>query len=162
MGFVADNWFDLLQSAGIVASMVFSAFAIREQTRQAKATNIFLITQHHRELWTSMLDHVDLQRIFDKAADTIATPVTERERTFTNMVFLHSAACLHAIDTGVLSPVHGMEADIRDILSYPVPREVWKQVGRFHDKEFASFVDRMLNDVIYVGTASKQSPSIEA
>jgi hypothetical protein len=38
--------------------------------------------------------------------------------------------------------VEGMERDIIDILSYPIPSKVWGEVYRFQDKMFAEFVFR--------------------
>lgn len=140
MNLSLDNWFDLVQSVAIVVSILLTLLALREQAHQLKVGNLFLMTQHHRELWGYMLDHPDLQRIFDMNVDLQTQPITERERTFMRMLFLHCEACVKAIKAGVATPVHGAEADIRSILSYPLPREVWKEARRFHEPEFVKFV----------------------
>ncbi len=141
MSSLGQHWLDAVQTIGIVASIYFAIRAARDQARQLRIANSFMITQHHRDLWGYMLDHSDLQRIFDPTVDTVAAPVTERERTFINLLFLHSAACLKAIRTGAVSPVHGIEADIKDILSHPLPYAVWLDVEPFHDRDFALFVE---------------------
>lgn len=122
--------------------MLFAVYSLREQTRQLKVGNALVITQHHRELWGYMLDHPDLQRVFDKTADIVAQPISERERMFVNMMFLHSSVCLKAAREKVIPPIEGIEADIRDILSYPLPKAVWKDVRPYHEKTFAAFVQQ--------------------
>ncbi len=136
------DWFDAVQTLGIIASLLFALKSFRDQARQQKVSNALLITQHHREVWGYMLDHPELQRVFDREVDLGKTPVSEQERAFVNMIFLHCAVYLKVAKAGLMHPVEGVEADIKDILSYPVPRTVWKAVRPFHEKEFAAFVER--------------------
>jgi hypothetical protein len=59
---------------------------------------------------------------------------------FTNMIFLHMSAVLKAQKAGAIYQVDGMERDIKDIFKYPIPKAVWADVCRFHDKMFVEFV----------------------
>lgn len=136
-------WFDIVQTIGIVASILLARKASRDQARQVEVSNALLITQHHRELWSQMLEHRELARVFDPAPDLVASPITEQERLFTNMLFLHTAGCLRASKAGVAPAIEGIEADLADIFSFPIPRQVWSDVHAFHEKEFSEFVSRI-------------------
>lgn len=137
--------FQIIQSAGIILSFILTIYTIKTNEKHLKASNSLLITQHHREIWSTIYGTDDLKRVFQKNVDLISQPVTEREFTFTNMIFLHMSGCLKLTNTKSSFPVEGMENDIKDIMSYPIPNYVWLQVYKFHDKEFIDFVARNIN-----------------
>jgi hypothetical protein len=137
---IKEQWFDLFQTVGIIAALLLTYRSLRDQAQQLKMSNLLLVTQHHRELWGYMLDHSDLVRVFDKQANIKKTPITERERTFANMVFLHSAACLAAQRAKVMPESNNFAADVAGLFSYPIPRVVWNDVMPFVNPEFARFV----------------------
>lgn len=137
--------FQIIQSTGIILSFLLTVYTLRINQKHLKASNSLLITQHHRELWSTIYETEDLKRVFQRNVNLIEEPVTEREFTFTNMIFLHMSGCLKLSKTKSCFAIEGMENDIKDILSYPIPNYVWLQVYRFHDKDFIDFVARNIN-----------------
>ncbi|MCX8074880.1 MAG: hypothetical protein N2749_04760 [Clostridia bacterium] len=137
--------FQTIQSAGIVASFIITIYTLRKNNRTIKASNSLLITQHHREIWTTIYQTDSLKRVFDKNADITKEPVTDEEFCFVNLIFLHMSSCLKLSNADACYKIQGMEKDIQDILSYPIPKYVWLNVYKFHDKVYADFVMRNIN-----------------
>ena len=67
-GWFADNWFVLLQSAGIIASLVFTFHSLRSQTKASRVSNLLAITESHREFWSELLHRPELKRVLDEQA----------------------------------------------------------------------------------------------
>ena len=132
------NIFNWIQSLGIIFSFIVTIASFKITQKQLKASNSLLITQHHRELWTTIYETDELKRVFNKNIDIVTNPVTEREFRFANMIFLHMSGCLKLSKTNSCFHIDGMENDIKDILSYPIPNYVWINAYRFHDKIFVS------------------------
>lgn len=137
-----DFIFQLIQSIGIIVSFLVTIYTLRINSKQTKATNSLLITQHHREIWTTIYQTETLKRVFDKQVDLITTPITDEELAFTNMIYLHMSACLKLSNTKSCYKIEGMEEDIKDILTFPIPKQIWIDVYKFHDKQFVDFVNR--------------------
>lgn len=135
-----DFIFQLIQSFGIISSFIITIYTLIKSNKQQKATNSLLITQYHREIWSLVYQTEELNRIFDAEANIFETPISEKERAFTNMIFLHMSACYTTMKTKACEPIEGLELDMKDILSYPIPKAVWMDVAKFHNKDFVEFV----------------------
>lgn len=140
--FILANWFSLVQSIGIIATLLLTTTMLRRQMNQTRVSNSLLVTQHHREIWSLTFENDALKRVFDKEADIQATPITEQERMFVNLIFLHMSASFKAIQAQAIYPVDGMAEDLIDILSHPIPFQVWSDMKPYHDKIFVNFVNR--------------------
>ena len=99
-----------------------------------------MVTQQHREIWTITYQTDTLNRIFDSKADIVIEPVSEQEFTFVNMIFLHMSSCFELSEAKVFDLPIGIKADLKDILSYPIPNYVWLNVYKFYDYDFVQFV----------------------
>ena len=139
---IVGNWFAFVQSLSILFTLLITLATLLRQLKQTKVSNSLLVTQHHRELWTLALTTNSLSRVFEENPNLIECPITEQERIFVNLLFLHMSATLKATKANAIHPIDGMEKDVRDVLSFPIPRQVWKQVKDFHDKSFVCFADQ--------------------
>lgn len=144
MNIFESDWFEfifqLIQSLGIIITLVITIVNLLKNNKYLKSSNSLMITQNHGEIWINILNNDDLKRVFDKNADIVSTPVTEKEHYFTNMIFLHMSSCLKMCNSKSCFQIEGMKNDIKDILSYPIPNFVWTSVYKYHDKEFVDFV----------------------
>lgn len=140
MDYLAAHWFTLLQTFGIIASILFTAFQIRFQHKSQMVTNSLLVTQHHRDIWKTFISDQELSRLFQEKPNLGSNPITEHERMFMNLVFLHISAVLKAVKAKAIYPVEGMESDVRDLLSYPIPKAVWEEIAEFQDQGLRDFV----------------------
>src|SRR4051812_4184055 len=92
-----QNWFVLLQSAGIIGGLLFTAFAIRSDEKTRRIGNDLLVTQNHRDIWKEVFQRPDLLRVLDAGADLKETPISREEHIFVNLVILHLNSVFHAM-----------------------------------------------------------------
>jgi hypothetical protein len=138
---IAENWFVLLQSTGIVGSLLFTGVSLSRATRARRVETWFTITDHHRDLWREVLDRPELARIRDTSPDLSAYPVTDAERRFIQLLIHHLAATHLAIQSGAIDEPSGLRRDIVEFLSRPIPGIVWEESKRFQENRFVRFVE---------------------
>lgn len=143
---LVQNWFDLLQSAGIVAGLFFTGYSLRITARTQRITNLFQLTQYHRELWSLMLDRTALTRVRKPVVDLQAEPLTEEERLFVSLIILHLNLAYYAHTYDAIIPTEEVELDVGHFFSLPIPRSVWEQSAKYQNREFVHFVDQCLKN----------------
>lgn len=136
------NWFDLLQSLGIIAGLFFATHALIANARAQRAANLLTITQHHREIWGQLVDHPELARVLAPGVDLEVNPVTEAERRFVLSLILHLNASYEMMRAGTLVPVENVDRDVCEFFALPIPRRVWVGVREKQNKRFIRFVER--------------------
>ena len=141
-----ENWFTLLQSLGIVSSLVFTALALRRDTKARVVSDILALTQHHRELWSEVHRRSDLARVLRKDVNLVAEPISDAEREFLKTVFVHLHTGWLLSRKGVLATEETLVADLRDFFSRPIPRHVWEEARDTRDRHFREFVEQSLSE----------------
>ena len=94
-------------------------------------------------MWSELLERPELRRIFRNRVDLKRHPVTEDERLFLTMVILHLSLALEAMRTQAIVPIEGLERDLTEIFSKPIPRAVWKEIRAVQNREVADLIDRL-------------------
>lgn len=146
-----ENWFVLLQSVGIIGSLLFTAASFRTDAKARRISNLLTLTHHHREIWTQLYKRPDLLRVVKRAVDLMRQPVTEAEELFVDLLILHLSSSYHAIRDGLLAEPEGLRKDIRWFFSLPIPRAVWRKSRILQDEDFVRFIDSNLEgDVRHV------------
>jgi hypothetical protein len=138
---VAEHWFELLQTVGIIGGLVFTAYTVRKDDSERQIANLLAIKQQHREIWKELYDRPKLFRVLKKDVDLSAEPVTDEEGLFVKLLFLHLDAVHRSKQAGMFVEIQGLSKDIREFLALPIPREVWNRLEPFQDKEFIAFVE---------------------
>jgi hypothetical protein len=143
-----QNWFTLLQSAGIIFGLLFTALTIRRDTKARRATDLLSLAQHHRELWGELHRRPELRRVLENVVDLIAAPITPAEQEFLNVVFVHFYTGWLLAKSGVVAmiPKRAVAADIRSFFSLPIPNAVWQQSRECRDPKFVQFVEKCLRN----------------
>jgi len=146
MGFllrVQAHWFELLQSAGIVGSLALTAIALRRDAESRRVTNLLELTKQHREIWTTLYERPEFNRIMEaEAKDRAATP---EEEMFVHSLILHLNAAYHAMKDKLFLPPEGLQKDIQRFFAKPIPKRIWKQTKELHDHDFVRFVESCLD-----------------
>lgn len=143
--FLESNWFNLVQSTGIVASLLFAAVTIRREARAHKMTALLALDQQHRDLWSELHRRPELARILSHEVDLVGRPVTTAEAEFLNTVFVHFCTGWRlAAEHGILSG-DDLRQDIADFLARPIPLQVWRHTTGVREQRFVSFVERARN-----------------
>ena len=136
-----QDWFDLIQTLGIVCSIALTAIALHRETRARKLGHYLTLVAHHRELWTETHRRPDLARIFQEEVDLIAAPMTIAEQEFLNLAIEHfTTGWLVAKDTRFLNR-KVLAADARTFFARPLPRAAWKQTKQARDPRFVRFIE---------------------
>ena len=135
------NWFVLLQSAGIIGSLLFTAFTIRSDLKERRIANLFALTQNHRDIWENLFSLPELARVLDPSPDLGKAPITARERLFVLLIILHLNAAFRAFESGLLKKPEELQRDIYTLFSLPIPKIVWQRMKEFQDTDFVCFVE---------------------
>jgi hypothetical protein len=143
------HWFsaqghDWIQSVGIVGGLVFTALALRADTKSRRAENLIRITENHRDLWTRFDAVPTLRRVLDPHPDLDAQPITHEEARFVQFMILHLHTTFHLARSGLYQQPKSIKDDVRSLLTFPVPRNVWGALKAFQDQEFVEFVESAL------------------
>jgi hypothetical protein len=136
-----QHWFVLLQSVGIIGSLLFTAVTLREDTKTRQVANLITITGHHREIWTQLYRRPELARVLDPHVDLQREPVRVEEALFINLLILHLRSVFHAVKQGLYLKPEGLGKDIAWFFSLPIPKLIWERNKAVQDEAFACFVD---------------------
>jgi len=142
---VGGHGFDVLESIGIIASLLLVGFTTYRDERARRLGNLLAITDAHRAIWSELYRQPKLARVLDPKADLTRQPVTDEERLFVTFLIFHLNASFRAMQEGMLITPEALRRDIREFFSLPVPRAVWKSVCDKSDKAFVEFVGSALN-----------------
>lgn len=145
IAFITRNWLEILQSAGIIAGLLASAYTIHKDAQVQRVQNLFTVTKNHREIWSNIVEKPELARVLDPSPDLDRHPITDAERLFVLFLILHLASSFEATKYGMYFAEKGLQADVREFFSLPVPRVIWTQVGKYQRQDFINFVETALD-----------------
>jgi hypothetical protein len=140
-----SNWFTLLQSAGIIFSILLSTRAIFREARSRKISNYIQLTQFHREIWKMTMELEGLQRIRSKTIDCDLR-LTHNEEQFLTFVFLHITCAFTLAKSNDLISIDQMKNDISEFLTFPLVKEFWQSNSRYYNQDFRDFVNACRKD----------------
>ena len=76
------NWFDLLQTLGIVGGLFLTTWTLHLETKANRAINLLELTKQHRELWMTLFTNPELSRVLRDDIDLNLKPPTDEETRF--------------------------------------------------------------------------------
>ena len=141
-----DNWFALLQSAGIVGGLVYTGRVIHTDAKVRRVQNLFSLTRQHRELWSMLFEHPGLGRVLEPKLDLSKKPITREEKLFVTFLIFHLSNSYQASLAGFFVGPEGLRNDVRGFFSLPIPNVVWKETKSMQDRDFVSFVELSLTN----------------
>jgi hypothetical protein len=141
VGWVSTNWFELLQSIGIVTGLLLTAYARRMDATARKISNFLAITERHQALWNQMHERPELDRILDEKATLDKTPVSFQEQRFVTLVAIHVDSVHRAMKSKMFPKMEGWQKDVKEFFSLPIPRVIWAKVKHLHNRDFVEFVE---------------------
>src|SRR5229473_805976 len=93
---LAENWFNLFSSAGIIGGLWFTAVSLHSETKTRRIANLLTITANYREIWQEFFRSPILARVIDPTADVLKQPVTPEEELFVGLVISHINSVFYA------------------------------------------------------------------
>jgi hypothetical protein len=136
-----SNWFNLLQSIGIIGGLCFTALALRTESVSRHTSDFLILTGHHRELWLEIQRQPALGRVLQPEVDLVADPITWAEEEFLNLVFVHFQSGWELARRGSILRLDSLKTDARCFFVLPIPKAVWTKTKVFRDEEFIQFVE---------------------
>jgi len=138
---ITGHWLDLLQSLGIVGGLLFSAYTTRKDERARRISNSIAINEQYRQIWNEMYNHPELSRVLAKDANVRQTPVSRQEELFVTTLILHLSTVYRAMKHGEFVNLEGLQKDVAEFFSLPIPRAVWNKIKKFQDENFMRFIE---------------------
>jgi hypothetical protein len=141
---LAENWFNLFSSAGIIGGLWFTAVSLHSETKTRRVANLLTLTANYREVWKEFFRSPELARVIEPSANVAKQPVTPAEEFFVNMVISHTSSVYEALKDDLLNKQEGLRRDVRSFFSLPVPKAVWIQTKLLQNQDFAAFIESSL------------------
>lgn len=148
MGFsrwVAENWFNFLQSFGIIAGLLLTTHSLRSETKTRRVDNLIALTESHRKVWTEFYRRPGLKRVLDERADVRKKKITREEEIFVNFIIFHVNCAFYAQKSGLVFKLEGLRRDISWLFSLPIPRMIWEKTKVLQNDDFVEFVEACRN-----------------
>jgi hypothetical protein len=137
-----ENWFNLLQTCGIVAGLVFSALTMRRDVEGRRVSDQIGMAEQHRELWGAMLDNPKLERVLEATRDLQKEPITVSEEQFLISVISHyHTGWLLGRSGGSLVSLQTQALDAGWFFQLPLPAHVWAKVKSAQEPGFRRFIE---------------------
>ena len=138
-----EHWFDLLQSVGIIGSFLLAAYTTWKDAKARRIGNSIAINDQHRKIWKDIYEHPELARALDIEAD--AKDISIGEEMFITTIIAHLSTVFRAMKHGEFVTLEGLQNDVREFFTLPIPRVVWEKLKPFQDVSFSNFVENCLH-----------------
>jgi hypothetical protein len=135
----------ILNAIGVVAGLLFTGLSFQKDSKARRMENFISITEHHRDIWTLVLDRPGLKRILRDDVDLEEQSVTDEEQLVSTLIILHVQIVHEGVKANLINlEKAGLERDLRALLRRPVLKEVWARIRDFQNKDFIRYVDRIV------------------
>lgn len=141
---IGGHWSEIIQTVG-VGGLFLTARSLQIDARARQVANRLTLTQQHRELWSYFYSQPDLKRVLETDIDLHQNPVTLKEEHFVILAVLHFNGAFKAIAAGMYRSPDGLEPDIVDFFSLPIPRTVWERIKPLQNQDLVRFVEKTLS-----------------
>lgn len=141
---IQSNWFDLIQTAGIIASLAFSLHASKKEREARQISNLTAIKENYIHIWDTLFIRPDLERVLAPRVDLERNPITPAESLFVTQLIIHLDSVHRAMKKGLFVTIEGLGQDIRTFFSAPIARAVWQELRSRQNREFVQFVENFL------------------
>ena len=122
-----QNWFNLVQTLGIMGSLLMTAEAARQNAKTREIENLLTISDQHRELWSGVRHRSALERIFQESAKVLNAPITVEEDEFLNLATAHFLTSWRIARVGSMITLGELAADVHEFLIAPSPARFGKR-----------------------------------
>jgi hypothetical protein len=136
-----SHWHSLLESLGIIGSLLFTGIAVRRDLESRRASEQLTLAAQHRRLWGQLHRRRGLKHVLEPDRDLEREPVTREEQLFLELAFVHfHTGWLICREDGALTPVRVLALDAGHFFNLPAPSAVWATVSQSYQPEFAAFI----------------------
>jgi hypothetical protein len=141
---IATHWFDLIQTVGIVGSLLFAAYTTHKDDAARKIANSIAMNDQYRQIWKEIYEHPKLARVLQKDADVEKDPVSIQEERFVTTLILNLGTAFRAMKYGEFVTLEGLQKDIQGFFSLPIPKVLWTKIKPLQDASFVAFAEKCM------------------
>jgi hypothetical protein len=142
---LSEHWYNLAQTVGIIGGLIFTALSIRKDQKARAITNAIAINEQYSQIWHEFYERPELGRIMKTDVDLNQQPVSNDEALFVKTLLLHLDVVRRTMKAGIFIKIQGLQKDIRDFITLPIPNAVWEKIKPFQDEDFVAFVESCRN-----------------
>jgi hypothetical protein len=142
---IRENWSSAIGALGIIGSLWMAIASARREAKAREIENLLTLADHHRELWASICERPEINRVLQKDATPVETPVTIAEQETINLVMIQYLTAWRVSKAGGIITTKELASDVRSFFALPLPRAVWEKTKQFRNPKFVRFVERALN-----------------
>jgi hypothetical protein len=142
---LAAHWFDGVQIVVLVGGLLLTAYTIHKDARARQISNLIALNQRHDDIWRTLYERPQLSRVLKYEVDLKKHPISDEERLFVKMLFIHLDTVRRTAKAGMFIEIRGIRKDLRTFIRLPIPAAVWEKLKPFQDQDFIAFVDDCLN-----------------
>jgi hypothetical protein len=143
---IATHWFDLIQTVGIIGSLLFAAYTTNKDERARRIGNSIAMNDQYRQIWKEIYDHPKLARVLQKEADLEKEPVSVEEERFVTTLILNLGTAFRAMKYGEFVTLEGLQKDVQGFFSLPIPKTLWQKLKPLQDASFVKFAEDCMPD----------------
>jgi hypothetical protein len=140
MHWLAANWFNVVQTAALIATLAVAASALRSSGRATKGSNTLTLAANNRQIWSQLTADPKLQSVL-RTTMTPNEDVSYEEYRFVVQVIHHTVTGFELARMGGINPVEGARRDAYHFMNLPVFRTVWEQNKIYQNADFVNFID---------------------
>lgn len=135
------DWFTLVQSAGIIGTLLITLYTLRRDAWSRKITNYLSLISYHRDIWRITIEKPQLNRIksFDQSLTERA--LTDEERQFLTFVFLHITCSYEMQKHHAMPSIQMLSYDIAELTRAPLVKRFWEENKRYYNDDVVQFID---------------------
>jgi hypothetical protein len=104
--------------------------------------NSIAINGQYRTIWKDIYEHPALARVLEKDAD--AKDISIGEELFVTTLVAHLGTVYRAMKHGEFVKLEGLQNDVREFFTLPIPKTVWKKLKPLQDAAFVKFIETAL------------------
>jgi hypothetical protein len=142
---LGDYGIHILEAIGIIGGLFFSAYTTRRDEKALRISNLIAIAAQYREIWKEMYHRPELARVLETKVNLAKHPISAEERLFVNLLILHLDTVYQATNEGLFSTVEGMQKDINEFFSLPIPQNIWESSKVLQNSAFVKFIEESRN-----------------
>ena len=109
-------------------------------------TKTIAVNGQYSQIWHEFYERPELARILKKGVDLNKQPISNDEALFVKTLFLHLDVVRRTMKAGIFVKIQGLQKDIRDFFTLPIPKAMWEKIKPFQDRDFVAFVESCLTD----------------
>ena len=141
---ISGHWFELFQTVGIVGTLLLAIYTTRRDERARRIGNSITISEQYRQIWKELYDHPQLARVLATEPDLKNEPLAIEEELFVTTLILHLGTVYRAMRNGEFVTLEGLQRDVKEFFSLPIPKSVWRKMKATQDESFTGFVEATL------------------